>query len=55
MAEYTRYNINDGISNTEHKEWFLLKPSKMNISEIFIKEYKKTISSKFTYFIEGEE
>lgn len=54
MAEYTRYDINDGLIN-EHEEWFLIKPLKVNLSERFINEYRKTIKSDFKYLIEEEE
>lgn len=54
MAEYIRYNINDGIGESEHEEWFLIKPQGVNLSDGFINEYKKTIDPTFKYFIEEE-
>ena len=50
MSKYTRYNINDGIQDTEHEEWFLIKPVQTNLNQTFISEYIKTIDPEFKYF-----
>ena len=54
MAEYIRYDINDGIDKTEYNDYFLINPVSVNLSEEFIKEYQKTINPEFNYFV-GEE